>query len=824
MATFKAPNYDTLTESKQDAVNAQLLDYLRSTNPDSAEYVGVLIANLDRKAATETKKPINDDLIRTNKEILNVLKKIEANMVDEQDTSIKKIPIAKAKKSSSNAVTNLSGLPSVQSHDSSGFDPTDLLDFDRDRDNKRSRKGKRGRRGVTDRLKDVLSRKKDTDALKKDVDKNLKDVKNNTKAPKQNTTEKSAQKAIPDAKKAPTKVEGVSKSATKEVTKAVTPVAKSVAKAAAKGVPLAGAALSIGLAAQEFAAANSDEERIDAVASNAGSAAGAAAGAVIGQALIPIPVVGALIGGALGGLIGGAAGEFFGDLLKDPEDAIPDSVKNSGYAAELAYIDNTLIPQIKASNADDAEKKKQIASLDEYKDELKKKIAQEQLPEVKREKLLTRLESQDVIETNFFGSDEILKWDAIAKLPTSDIETLLKHDGWDDQDVRRLEDILSARKAKEGKPTDNAEATVIEDLDAAIAKQTENANLAVASGNKDNAEAAKAQLQKLQEAKAQITGTSVAKSPALPLFSTMPSITPYLGAETYVDSVQVPFSAPSAPSGVPSAAQSTPKMETTFSGNSVTFDPTAKNGDQGFKDAVAAGTSQAGEERCVSAAQYATKAASANSTSTGYCARYVANALEFGGNFKFQRQSSAYMYNGVLPGLGFKAYPASEPAKVGDVIVYGKCAAHRHGHIQIWNGKNWVSDWVQRRGVPYRAGYDPDQTITLYRFSEKTEEEAAKKEGETEVDTKQVSTSESGASPVEGTTEVTSAPEAETSSASAAETVQNTVNETSETATEGFMDTSSIPGVSNLVNAQNRNQKQQMRVQDHHDLEMVDMT
>ena len=45
----------------------------------------------------------------------------------------------------------------------------------------------------------------------------------------------------------------------------------------------------------------------------------------------------------------------------------------------------------------------------------------------------------------------------------------------------------------------------------------------------------------------------------------------------------------------------------------------------------------------------------AHKSSTGYCAAYVANALEAGG-FRFARQASAYMYrtNGILKGIGYK--------------------------------------------------------------------------------------------------------------------------------------------------------------------------
>lgn len=108
--------------------------------------------------------------------------------------------------------------------------------------------------------------------------------------------------------------------------------------------------------------------------------------------------------------------------------------------------------------------------------------------------------------------------------------------------------------------------------------------------------------------------------------------------------------------------------------------------------------------RAYKAALYATKHALKNSS--GYCARYVANALQAAG-YKFVRQNSAFQYatRGILAGAGFKQVGNNGQYQVGDVMVYG---AHGigsrggaiHGHIQIWNGKNWVSDFIQRSVTP----------------------------------------------------------------------------------------------------------------------------
>ena len=94
------------------------------------------------------------------------------------------------------------------------------------------------------------------------------------------------------------------------------------------------------------------------------------------------------------------------------------------------------------------------------------------------------------------------------------------------------------------------------------------------------------------------------------------------------------------------------------------------------------------------AADYATNHAQAKST--GNCAKYVANALQNAG-FSFNRQTSAYMYhtNGTLTGMGFSLINGGSPKK-GDVYVEDRTNTHIHGHIAIYNGSNWVSDFIQK--------------------------------------------------------------------------------------------------------------------------------
>lgn len=107
---------------------------------------------------------------------------------------------------------------------------------------------------------------------------------------------------------------------------------------------------------------------------------------------------------------------------------------------------------------------------------------------------------------------------------------------------------------------------------------------------------------------------------------------------------------------------------------------------------------------------------SAHSKSTGYCARYVANALEAGG-VKFKRQRSAHDYHAkdVLSKAGWHEVPMYNgeflvnggTPNIGDIVIEEATKNHKYGHIQMWNGHNWVSDFYQRGLHVHRDGTGP---------------------------------------------------------------------------------------------------------------------
>ena len=94
-------------------------------------------------------------------------------------------------------------------------------------------------------------------------------------------------------------------------------------------------------------------------------------------------------------------------------------------------------------------------------------------------------------------------------------------------------------------------------------------------------------------------------------------------------------------------------------------------------------------------------------TSSGKCATSVRENLERAG-YRIptgKDRTSAYMYadNGLLEDMGFQridnAY-SQNPLK-GDIVVFGKTDKHPDGHIAMFDGNNWVSDFRQRGINPY---------------------------------------------------------------------------------------------------------------------------
>lgn len=102
------------------------------------------------------------------------------------------------------------------------------------------------------------------------------------------------------------------------------------------------------------------------------------------------------------------------------------------------------------------------------------------------------------------------------------------------------------------------------------------------------------------------------------------------------------------------------------------------------------------------AANFATKNAEPRSKTC--CAWYVMRALQEGGCPI--TIYPAWMYKYTLPLHGFKEVPKKNyTPKIGDVVVIENSKNHIWGHIAIYNGKIWVSDFKQKAMNVYKKQY-----------------------------------------------------------------------------------------------------------------------
>jgi RHS repeat-associated protein len=91
----------------------------------------------------------------------------------------------------------------------------------------------------------------------------------------------------------------------------------------------------------------------------------------------------------------------------------------------------------------------------------------------------------------------------------------------------------------------------------------------------------------------------------------------------------------------------------------------------------------------------------AQSRSQGQCAAYVRRGMEAGGADMRRRPGAAADYGNTLVREGFRGLdPAGYVPQAGDVAVYGRVPGSDYGHIQMYNGTQWVSDFLQRSVVP----------------------------------------------------------------------------------------------------------------------------
>ncbi|OWP84470.1 hypothetical protein BWK59_05265 [Flavobacterium davisii] len=103
----------------------------------------------------------------------------------------------------------------------------------------------------------------------------------------------------------------------------------------------------------------------------------------------------------------------------------------------------------------------------------------------------------------------------------------------------------------------------------------------------------------------------------------------------------------------------------------------------------------------------------AEPSSISACAKYVRKAIEAGGLSTAGRPVSAKDYDTFLPTLGFSKVETTDYVK-GDIVVFDAVQGHQHGHIAMWSGSQWVSDFKQN-SIIVNSAYN-NGTKSIFRW------------------------------------------------------------------------------------------------------------
>lgn len=132
------------------------------------------------------------------------------------------------------------------------------------------------------------------------------------------------------------------------------------------------------------------------------------------------------------------------------------------------------------------------------------------------------------------------------------------------------------------------------------------------------------------------------------------------------------------------------------------------------------GSSSGGSPGSKAAAEFSKKY-NLGTRSTGSCAKYVRSYLMAAGYPLSGWPVAAADYINFLPKYGFtpvQGRATQISPEVGDISITQRFGNHKYGHIAIWNGSNWVSDFKQNSVSIYRdvnAFGGPDANITILR-------------------------------------------------------------------------------------------------------------
>ncbi|MFS2221181.1 hypothetical protein [Pantoea sp. B65] len=106
----------------------------------------------------------------------------------------------------------------------------------------------------------------------------------------------------------------------------------------------------------------------------------------------------------------------------------------------------------------------------------------------------------------------------------------------------------------------------------------------------------------------------------------------------------------------------------------------------------------------------------AHTGSTGQCAKYVREAIEAGG-ITVHHTHSAKDYGAQLKTAGFTEIADSSFLQPGDVAVIQPIPGHPHGHMAMYDGGIWISDFRQYHGFyPGQSWRSQKPPYIFYRY------------------------------------------------------------------------------------------------------------
>ena len=108
----------------------------------------------------------------------------------------------------------------------------------------------------------------------------------------------------------------------------------------------------------------------------------------------------------------------------------------------------------------------------------------------------------------------------------------------------------------------------------------------------------------------------------------------------------------------------------------------------------------------------------AKSKSIERCALYVRQAINAGGIFGLNGHAMTYYNEKKLEIAGFTKIGDdinSIGLKKGDIVAFAAVKGHSYGHIAMWNGEQWVSDFKQK-SFWVAPQYEKEKKYVLYRW------------------------------------------------------------------------------------------------------------